>query len=755
MAALQAFKMAASPALLAAGMNPKTNPADRCSDSAALPQYTALSSTGEGGPNPRLTGVPFPSPALRLIDSGSTFRVRRRVSRLGGVQTQLQATKEQSKHGVCAMPEKRGTEAEEEEERGREGLIELHRSYREILQFFCANTTIHGAVRLICSERNHMKTTFWAMLMSAFFGVMYWQFGLIFGQYFRYPVTISMAVDTKTLTFPAVTVCTLNPHRYESVRAELHELDLLTEEALYTLYGYKGPQRKAARRPAPAPQRRVGIPRRLGLRLIDPGRRHAPSLDIGGRRSPGSNGTLDAWLHNPPLRKNSSWKIGFELCNETGSDCFHNWHSSGVDAISEWYTFHYLNVMSLVPRTADPSEEARLAEFVFDCKFNGMSCSKSNFTTFPHPIYGNCYTFNGINSTSPWHSSLPGKESGLSLLLKIQQKDYIPLLSTVAGARVAVHEQNKAPFMEDGGFDIRPGVETSISMRQELVSRLEGHYSDCTQDGREIGVGNLYKSGYTQQACVRSCFQLTMVSRCGCAYYFYPLPDGAEYCNYNKHAAWGHCYYRLSKDFSADELGCFRTCRKLCQQTEYQMTAGYANWPSHNSGSWIYPILREENQFVTSNRKELAKLNLFFQELNYKTMSETPAVPMAVMLSNLGGQWSLWFGSSVLSVVEILELLLDMAALTAMLGLGALRSRLRPPPAAPPVPEPPAPCLPHPRLDPGGRLGSLDALAGGGRPPAYESLGRGGAGLEGRQCPGWARGAELDEPAPEVTGTYL
>lgn len=30
-----------------------------------------------------------------------------------------------------------------------------------------------------------------------------------------------------------------------------------------------------------------------------------------------------------------------------------------------------------------------------------------------------------------------------------------------------------------------------------------------------------------------------MVERCGCAYYFYPLPDGAEYCDYTKHKAWG------------------------------------------------------------------------------------------------------------------------------------------------------------------------------------------------------------------------
>lgn len=61
---------------------------------------------------------------------------------------------------------------------------------------------------------------------------------------------------------------------------------------------------------------------------------------------------------------------------------------------------------------------------------------------------------------------LPLHPSGLSLLLRTEQNDYIPLLSTVTGARVMVHGQDEPAFMDDGGFNLRPGVETSISMRK-------------------------------------------------------------------------------------------------------------------------------------------------------------------------------------------------------------------------------------------------------------------------------------------------
>lgn len=61
---------------------------------------------------------------------------------------------------------------------------------------------------------------------------------------------------------------------------------------------------------------------------------------------------------------------------------------------------------------------------------------------------------------------LPLRPPGLSLTLRTEQNDFIPLLSTVTGARVTVHGQDEPAFMDDGGFNLRPGVETSISMRK-------------------------------------------------------------------------------------------------------------------------------------------------------------------------------------------------------------------------------------------------------------------------------------------------
>lgn len=62
------------------------------------------------------------------------------------------------------------------------------------------------------------------------------------------------------------------------------------------------------------------------------------------------------------------------------------------------------------------------------------------------------------------HLLHPPFSPGLSLTLRTEQNDFIPLLSTVTGARVMVHERDEPAFMDDSGFNLRPGVETSISM---------------------------------------------------------------------------------------------------------------------------------------------------------------------------------------------------------------------------------------------------------------------------------------------------
>uniref|UniRef100_A0A8C8SJ93 Sodium channel epithelial 1 subunit delta n=1 Tax=Pelusios castaneus TaxID=367368 RepID=A0A8C8SJ93_9SAUR len=471
------------------------------------------------------------------------------------------------------------------EEKGDEGLIEFYNSFKDMFEFFCKNTTIHGTIRLVCSSSNKMKTAFWTLLFLASFGMLYWQFALLFSQYWTYPVIMTMSVHSEPKMFPAITLCNLDPHRFDQVSEKLAQLDKMAEEAIAYLYDYK-PSIFSSRY-------------KKGISIKD-----FPKSRLDNRNS--SSFQLNHDITLVKLREPDSgsrrkhFKVGFKLCNATGGNCFYKAYSSGVDTIQEWYRFHYMNIMSQLPFIINiSSHEEQIENLVFSCRYDGESCRDSDYIHFHHPSYGTCYTFNSAGTDVFWKATKPGISYGLSLILKAEQNDHLPLLSTVAGVQVMIHNHNQTPFLEHEWFDIRPGIVTNIGIRQDEVHRLGENYGKCTVAGEDVNVKLLYNSSYTLQACLHSCFQHKMVERCGCGYFYYPLPPGAEYCNYNKHPGWG-------------------------------------NGARHAVSHLVF-LLSQRN--VATN----------------------------LLLSNMGSQWSLWFGSSVLSVVEMFELLFDITVLSLIL----------------------------------------------------------------------------------------
>ncbi|KAK9392066.1 amiloride-sensitive sodium channel subunit delta [Crotalus adamanteus] len=503
-------------------------------------------------------------------------------------------------------------EAEAEAKEGDAALIEFYSSFRDLFEFFCLNTTIHGTIRLVCSNSNKMKTAFWALLFLTSFAMLYWQFALIFNQYWAYPVVMSMSVHSEPKMFPAVTLCTLNPYRISPVNQDIAKLDNLARETLYNLYGFHIPKST--------------------LEDI--------SINFSGENPGKANCSTFHLDRNIALVKMGG-KVGFRLCNTTGENCYNKVYISGVDAIQEWYSFHYMNIMSQIPSIIKMSQhDGHIKNLIYSCQYDGQPCRTSDHEHFHHPVYGSCFTLNKNGTDKFWKAFKPGIVYGLSLILKVDQKDHIPLLSTTAGVKVMIHRHNQTPFLEHEGFAIRPGIESTIGIKQDEVSRLGGSYGLCTNNGEDVNIKLLYNSTYTLQACLHSCFQHHMVEKCGCGYYFYPLPSGAEYCNYNKHPAWGHCFYLLYKELTDHHLICFSECPKLCN-------------------------------------KDIAKVNIFYEQLDYYSWDESPEYNVTLVMSNMGSQWSLWFGSSVLSVVEMFEFLVDVTILSLIFFYRRLTAKRR------------------------------------------------------------------------------
>ncbi|XP_050838597.1 amiloride-sensitive sodium channel subunit delta [Serinus canaria] len=368
-----------------------------------------------------------------------------------------------------------------------EGLIEFYGSFREMFEFFCKHTTIHGTVRLVCSGRNRLKTAFWTLLLLASLAMLYWQFALMLSQFWAYPVVLTMSVDSEPKMFPAVTICNLDPSRFELVSEQLEQLERMAEESLTFLYGPKAAARLAQLRDRDRDRDRD---RASAIRV-----QAWANLSSAGFRLSHNFSLVRMW--EPRAGKKHS-RVGFRLVNSTGGNCFFTSHPSGMDALLEWFRFHYMNVMAQLPPGLARHQQ-HFQDLVYSCQYDGEPCRPGDHIHFHHPVFGSCYTFNSQGTDPFWAATKPGIPYGLSLILRAEQKEHIPLLSTVAGVKVLIHGHNQTPFLEHEGFHIRPGIATTIGIRQDQVNRLGGNYGRCTMDGADVAVELLYNNSYTLQ----------------------------------------------------------------------------------------------------------------------------------------------------------------------------------------------------------------------------------------------------------------
>uniref|UniRef100_A0A8C9C4U6 Epithelial sodium channel subunit beta n=1 Tax=Phocoena sinus TaxID=42100 RepID=A0A8C9C4U6_PHOSS len=508
-------------------------------------------------------------------------------------------------------------------------------TYKELLVWYCDNTNTHGPKRIICEGPK--KKAMWFVLTLLFTSLVCWQWGVFIRTYLSWEVSVSLSIGFKAMDFPAVTICNTSPFQYSKVKHLLKDLDELMEAVLERILGPELSHVNATR------ALNLTIWNHVPLVFIDEQNPHHPVvLDLFEDNYNGSASSTPA-----PGRTCSAHgcKVAMKLCSHNGTTCNFRNFSSATQAVTEWYALQATNIFAQVPNQELVAMGYSAEQLILACLFGAEACTYRNFTRIFHPDYGNCYIFNWGMKEKALPSANPGAEFGLKLILDVGQEDYVPFLTSTAGARLMLHEQMSYPFIKEEGIFAMSGMETSIGV---LV------------------------------ACIRSCFQDHMIRNCSCGHYLYPLPRGEKYCNNQEFPDWAYCYSALRMSLAQRET-CIDVCKESCNDTQYKMTISMAVWPSESSEDWIFHVLSEERDQspnITLNRKGVIKLNIYFQEYNYRTIEESAANNIVWLLSNLGGQFGFWMGGSVLCLIEFAEIIIDFVWIT-IIKLVALAKSLR------------------------------------------------------------------------------
>lgn len=171
-----------------------------------------------------------------------------------------------------------------------------------------------------------------------------------------------------------------------------------------------------------------------------------------------------------------------------------------------------------------------LLEFtLINCSFGNSRCNHTDFNFVEMSEFKKCYSFNSgfVNK-----KQIPIKKinvfdkiHGFKIELNLENnKSCRSPLAISSGLEVYIHEPSYNLDEDDDAILVKPNTEVDISLELTSVKKLSKPYSDCYKnlDSKKIEKSSLIfetnnlTSTYTQQYCLKLCYQKYLIENCNC-----------------------------------------------------------------------------------------------------------------------------------------------------------------------------------------------------------------------------------------------
>ncbi|XP_071506092.1 epithelial sodium channel subunit gamma-2-like [Diadema antillarum] len=498
------------------------------------------------------------------------------------------------------------------------------KSPAEIVQNFVDNATTHGVTRILRCDRSRLSRLFWAVITLTALGALLYQGSMIVIDYFHRPTTTKISLITKSeLIFPAITICNLNMMRKSKVNGTRFQ-GLVGLDALYEDI-------------------------------------HGDDYDYDWFYETDSSFTTTSQSLNRRRRRRDVDEDEASISSEHVD--YPSW--DGVTDPDDWRSFYdrsqssdFTDLQAAVRPTRDELEAYGHTgvDLIQQCSFDGDPCSHKNFSRIQNIRYGNCFVLNDGNklkNASVIKTSRTGSQYGLHLTLLVEQPEYIGVLTPEAGVVVAIHDPSVFAFPEDDGISVSTGQATSIGLRRSYITRLEDPYGDCVDGNQEYYNPQMYN--FSQRSCSKMCLEKAMLKQCKCVTDILVNGTMCSPINQTERA----CRTSVLKKYIRNKLSC--QCENPCFETVYIPTISTLRWPTERYEEHLYTRLANKSEkaarFLLNKEhasKNLVRLKVFFQELNFERVVETPLITIESLFGSVGGLMGLYIGMSVISACEIL-----------------------------------------------------------------------------------------------------
>ncbi|XP_075238800.1 uncharacterized protein LOC142334552 isoform X2 [Convolutriloba macropyga] len=336
-------------------------------------------------------------------------------------------------------------------------------------------------------------------------------------------------------------------------------------------------------------------------------------------------------------------------------------------------------------------------DFIVQCTFDGKKCGSSWFKTYQDPFYGNCFSFNSIrdrNLSQPIFirsSGKTGQEYGLKLTLFFDVEEYIGILGQNAGGRVLAYDPEIVGNIRAQSSAVGAGMNTFISVRYTEINRKGGKYGNCTNGWPDfLSLNSDFKKKwpkYDRETCLFYCLQNAMALECGCTDSYEAefstnavINSASEYYCDPTNRTQSLCREDIYDKFKNSSLDCSK-CPQGCKTIDFNRRQSVSPWPSESYApffaskmlksksarvlAYMANVVKQDNlsaiSLMQSFRRNFARVEVFYETLNFEKMSESPAYELVNLISDFGGNIGLWLGWSVLAIFEIVQFFYEVA----------------------------------------------------------------------------------------------
>ena len=309
------------------------------------------------------------------------------------------------------------------------------------------------------------------------------------------------------------------------------------------------------------------------------------------------------------------------------------------------------------------------SSFVKRCKFESFlfEATDIDLELTYDTEYGNCYTFNS-NKTKPiLTSKKAGKLYGLQLELVVGKPDYYESFASSSGVRVFIYNHDTL-YSDSNGIDVAVSTETNIALTKTNSKKLKFPFSECHIDAYtdQASLNSRYYDmfvannlSYMFSNCLEVCYQNILLEQCKCVdpdlgYFNLSGVAVKKFCSFDNGSVELDCINELTDEETLNgrlslEEKCKSLCPIECDQVTYSFSSSFS----------VYPLESYRKRFMknldANSSKNLLKLNIYYHDLSYQSITEAPMITVVGLLSSIGGIFSLFLGFSVLTFFEFIE----------------------------------------------------------------------------------------------------